>query len=372
MNKIVIRPKIASSLTLNLHRITLATIMENNKKLDYASAGVNLQAADEALDEIKKLARGTFNENTLSDIGAFGGLFRPPLELFEEPVLVASTDSVGTKLKIAFMTDLHNTVGQCIVNHCVNDILVQGATPLFFLDYVGVGVLRPHVMGQIISGLTKSCKAIGIPLLGGETAELPGFYSEGEYDLVGTIVGMVDRKKIIDGSTITEGDILLGLPSDGLHTNGYSLARKICFEIAGLDVSDKIEGIPNPIGQELLIVHKNYLKPIQALMKEIQPDGMAHITGGGIPGNLIRIIPDGLKAVIKKSTWPNLPIFEYLQKTGNVADEDMFDAFNMGLGFIVVVKKEDADKAQQLLKASGQTSYVIGRIDAGDKAIELV
>lgn len=345
--------------------------MDKKPKIDYASAGVNLRAADEALEEIKKLARATFTENTLSDIGAFGGLFRPPIEQFDEPVLVASTDGVGTKLKLAFMTDCHNTVGQCLVNHCVNDILVQGALPLFFLDYVGVGILKPHVMKEIVSGLSKACSENGMPLLGGETAEMPGFYSEGEYDLTGTIVGMVGRGNIIDGSTIAKGDSIIGLPSDGLHTNGYSLARKICFDIAGLEVDSKIDGIPNPIGRELLVVHRSYLRPIQAMMKEVRPDGMAHITGGGIAGNLIRVIPDGLKAVIDRSTWPKLPIFEFLQKAGGVAESDMYDAFNMGIGFIVVVKAVDVDKAQSLLSDAGQPSYIIGTIETGQKAVEL-
>ncbi|MEZ5360284.1 MAG: phosphoribosylformylglycinamidine cyclo-ligase [Candidatus Zixiibacteriota bacterium] len=346
--------------------------MEKKPKIDYASAGVNLRAADEALEEIKKLARATFTQNTLSDIGAFGGLFRPPIEQFKEPVLVASTDGVGTKLKLAFMTDTHNTIGQCLVNHCVNDILVQGALPLFFLDYVGVGVLKPHVMKEIISGLSKACKENGMPLLGGETAEMPGFYSEGEYDVAGTIIGMVDKEKIVDGSTITEGDIVIGLPSDGLHTNGYSLARKICFEIAGLKPDSPVDGLKNPIGKELLVVHRSYLRPIQAMMKEVQPDGMAHITGGGIAGNLIRVIPDGLKAVIDCSTWPKLPIFNFLQKAGDVADPDMYDAFNMGIGYVVVVKASDAPKAQSLLSSAGQQSYIIGKIEAGKKSVELI
>ena len=349
----------------------LADIMENKKKVDYASAGVNLQAADEALVEIKRLARSTFNSHVLSDIGSFGGLFQPPLEKYREPVLVASTDGVGTKLRLAFLTDTHNTVGQCIVNHCVNDILVQGATPLFFLDYVGVGVLKPHVMGQIILGLTIACKANDIALLGGETAELPGFYGEGEYDLTGTIIGMVDKSKIIDGHTITDGDVILGLPSVGLHTNGYSLARKICFDIAGLKVDSKVEGLSNSIGKELLTVHKSYLKPVQKLLESVMPKGMAHITGGGIPGNLIRIIPEGLKAVIDTGSWPNLPIFDYLQKAGGVDDPDMYDAFNMGIGYIIVVKDSAGTVARKILADAGQESYLIGRIEAGSRAVEL-
>jgi phosphoribosylformylglycinamidine cyclo-ligase len=346
--------------------------MENKKKVDYASAGVNLEAADEAVAKIKKLARSTFNANVLSDIGSFGGLYKIPLTDYEEPVLVSSTDSVGTKLKLAFMTGIHNTVGQDIVNHCVNDILVQGARPLFFMDYVGVGILEPSVMAEIVEGLTHACKDNGMPLLGGETAELPGFYGAGEYDLVGSIVGIVDQKKIIDGSAISEGDVILGLPSVGLHTNGYSLARKICFDIAGLKVDDRVEIIDNEIGRELLKIHRSYFKPATALMDEIQLAGMAHITGGGIPGNLIRIIPENLKAVINRASWPKLPIFEYLQETGEVSDNDMYDAFNMGVGYIIVVKEDDAYKAESILAEKGQASYRIGQIEKGGKSVEIV
>ncbi|MFH1698974.1 MAG: phosphoribosylformylglycinamidine cyclo-ligase [Candidatus Zixiibacteriota bacterium] len=343
--------------------------MKNKNKIDYASAGVNLHAADEALDKIKKLARATFNENVLSDIGSFGGLFKPPLEKFKEPILVSSTDSVGTKLKLAFMTGIHNTVGQCIVNHGVNDILVQGATPLFFMDYLGVGVVKPEIIAQIVEGLTVACMENNMPLLGGETAELPGFYKPGEYDLVGTIVGMVDRNKIVDGSAITEGNIIYGLPSVGLHTNGYSLARKICFEIAGLQADSYVEEIKGKIGLELLKVHRSYLKSITQLMNEVNIKGMAHITGGGIAGNLIRIIPKNLKAVLKKDSWPNLPIFEYLQRQGGVADNDMFDAFNMGIGYIVVVDKSDITKTEEVLANLNQEFYRIGAIEKGVREV---
>ncbi len=343
--------------------------MENKKKIDYASAGVNLAAGDAAVAGIKKLARGTFNANVLSDIGSFGGLFRLQLDGYDEPVLVSSTDSVGTKLKLAFISGIHNTVGEDIVGHCVNDILVQGARPLFFMDYIAVSRLEPDVITGIVEGLASGCRANDMPLLGGETAELPGFYNEGEYDLVGTIVGLVDRKNIVDGSGIAEGDIILGLPSVGLHTNGYSLARKICFELTGLKINDRVDSLENEIGAELMKVHRSYLHPVMALLDKVRPGGMAHITGGGIPGNLIRIIPDNLRAVIDRATWPNLPIFEFLQDAGGVSDKDMLDAFNMGIGYIIVVRESDAYKAESILAENNQPSFRIGQIEKGEKAV---
>ena len=346
--------------------------MEKKNKVDYAAAGVNLEASDEALVKIKSLAKSTFNNQVLSDIGSFGGLFRLPTEDYEEPVLVSSTDSVGTKLKLAFMSGVHNTVGQDIVNHCVNDILVQGARPLFFMDYIGVGKLEPSVVAEIVSGLATACKENGMPLLGGETAELPGFYADGEYDLVGNIIGVVDRKRIIDGTDISTGDVVIGLPSRGLHTNGYSLARKICFEIAGLKIDNQVDMFDRKIGEELMTVHKSYLEPITALLQELRPGGMAHITGGGIPGNLIRIIPENLRAVIKLDSFPKLPIFDYLQNTGDVADADMYDAFNMGIGYMVVVRPYDVDKTESVLKAHNQPCFRIGRIEKGERAVKLV
>lgn len=346
--------------------------MGSKKKVDYASAGVDLAAGDEAVARIKKLAQSTFNAGVLSDIGSFGGLFKLPLEGYKEPVLVSSTDSVGTKLKLAFMSGVHNTVGQDIVNHCVNDILVQGARPLFFMDYLGVGKLDPAIVEKIVEGLTIACKENDMPLLGGETAELPGFYQPGEYDLVGAIVGLVDRERIVDGTAISEGDVILGLPSVGLHTNGYSLARKICFEMAGLKIDDQVKMIGNEIGKELMKPHRSYLKPITVLMDEVNISGMAHITGGGIPGNLIRIIPQNLKAMIQRGSWPELPIFEYLEQTGGVATGDMYDAFNMGVGFIAVVKESDAYKAESILAEQGQASFRIGLIEDGAKTVDIV
>ncbi len=346
-------------------------IMDKPDKLDYAAAGVDLKAADEALDKIKVMAKGTFTKNVLSDIGSFGGLFRVPIEQYEEPVLASSTDSVGTKLKLAFMSGVHTTIGQDIVNHCVNDILVQGARPLYFLDYIGIGKLHPGVVADIVSGIATACKENDTALLGGEMAELPGFYNVGEYDLVGTIVGIVDRKRIIDGSSIADGDIVLGLPSTGLHTNGYSLARKICFEIAGLKVGQQVDLFNNKVDRELLTVHKSYLKPIISLMNELRPSGMAHITGGGIVGNLIRIIPQNLRAIIDTSRWPTLPIFEFLQQTGEVSDTDMYDAFNMGIGYIIVVRPFDVEAAETSLKKSKQNVYRIGAIEKGSRAVIL-
>ncbi len=344
--------------------------MADKKKIDYASAGVSLDAGDEAVRRIKKLAKTTFTKNVLSDIGSFGGMFRLPTG-YKDPVLVSSTDSVGTKLKLAFMSGIHTTVGQDIVNHCVNDILVQGAKPLFFMDYIAAARVDPVIIADLVFGLAKACRENDMPLLGGETAELPGFYQPGEYDLVGTIVGIVEKRKIVSGAKIVAGDVVLGLPSVGLHTNGYSLARKICFEMEGLTFDGSAAGLDNPVGPELMQIHRSYYKPVTALLSEMQPHGMAHITGGGIVGNLIRIIPAGLKAVIDRGSWPILPIFDYLQKAGGVAEKDMFDAFNMGIGYILVVGERMAAKAETILTKHGQPSYRIGRISKGRRAVTI-
>jgi len=344
--------------------------MAKKQKIDYASAGVSLDAGDEAVKRIKKLAKTTFTKNVLSDIGSFGGMFRVPAG-YKNPVLVSSTDSVGTKLKLAFMSGIHTTVGQDIVNHCVNDILVQGARPLFFMDYIAAARVDPTVIADLVYGLAKSCRENDMPLLGGETAELPGFYQPGEYDLVGTIVGIVEKRKIVSGAKIINGDVVLGLPSVGLHTNGYSLARKICFEMKRMKFDGSPAGLENPIGPELMQIHRSYYKPVTALLAEIQPHGMAHITGGGIVGNLVRIIPEGLKAAIDRNSWPKLPIFDFLQRAGGVADKDMFDAFNMGIGYILVVGERSVAKAQAILSKNGQPSYRIGRIVKGKRAVTI-
>ncbi|MBU8932941.1 MAG: phosphoribosylformylglycinamidine cyclo-ligase [candidate division Zixibacteria bacterium] len=344
---------------------------ENKQGLTYAESGVNIAAGDEAVERIKTLARATFNPQVLSDIGAFGGLFKPDISGLKKPVLVASTDSVGTKLKLAFMTSIHNTVGEDLVNHCVNDILVQGARPLFFLDYIGVGHLEPEAMAELVSGVSRGCVSTGTALLGGETAELPGLYKHGEYDLVGFIVGMVDERKIIDGKSITPGDVCLGLPSNGLHTNGYTMARKVAFEIAGLKPDDHVEELGTTIADALMKVHICYASVIHKLMDKHPIKGLAHITGGGIAGNLNRVLPDNCDAEINKQSWPVPPIFDFLKERGNIDPDDIYSAFNMGIGFVLVVEESKADAIAADLTGMGETVYRIGRIVNGNRIVKL-
>jgi len=340
-------------------------------KIDYAGAGVDIDAADQAVNRIKKLAGATFNKSVLTGIGSFGGFFKPDMTGISEPVFISSTDSVGTKTKIAFLTGVHDTLGQCLVNHCVNDILVHGAKPLFFLDYIGIGKVTPDVIDKIVKGCAVGCKNSGMALIAGEIAEMPDIYSEGEYDLVGFIVGMVDKNKIINGSTIKDGDLIIGLGSTGLHTNGFTLARKIAFEKVGLKPDDKVDTLGTTIGQALLEVHKSYLMPINDLLVRYEIAGMAHITGGGIAGNLVRILPDNIQAVIQKGSWESLPIFDWLQKNGPVAEDEMYRAFNMGIGYILVVPADIADNVIEALKKSGESAYKIGKIQTGEKKVIL-
>ena len=339
------------------------------EKLNYAASGVDIAAADKAKEKIKTLAKATFNESVLSEIGAFGGFFRPELTGMKSPVLISSADGVGTKLKLAFMSRRHNTVGEDLVNHCVNDILVHGARPLFFLDYIATGKLDPETVAEIVEGLARGCRNNGMALLGGETAEMPDFYSPGEYDLAGFIVGLADKEKIINGANIAEGDVIIGLASNGLHTNGYSLARKVIFDVGGMKYNDNVESMGMTIGDALLMTHKSYLKSISPLINDFEIKGMAHITGGGISGNFVRILPDNVKAVIRKGTWNVKPIFDFIQKTGSIADEDMFEAFNMGIGYIVVISENNVDNVVESLKASGELPYIIGKIEKGEKEI---
>jgi len=349
--------------------------MSNNKpdkKLSYAEAGVDLKAGNEAVERIKSLARKTFNKSVLSEIGSFGGFFKPDLEDYKEPVLISSTDGVGTKLKLAFMTGRHNTVGEDLVNHCIDDILVHGARPLFFMDYIATGKLEPQVIAEIVEGLSRGCVNAGIALLGGETAEMPDFYQPGEYDLAGFIIGMVDQKKIINGTAIHDGDICLGLASNGLHTNGYSLARKAAFEIAGHKPDDFIEELNMTIAEALMQVHRCYAPTVRPLLDKYDIHGMAHITGGGITGNLSRVIPDGLSAEINKGSWPVLPVFAYLEKAGNLDPDDMFNTFNMGIGYILVVDPRDADKMMESLKQAGEKPFRIGAIKTGQEKVRLI
>jgi phosphoribosylformylglycinamidine cyclo-ligase len=340
--------------------------------MDYRQSGVDIDAGNETVRRIKSLARGTFTKGVLSEIGSFGGLFLVPPDA-QAPVLVASADGVGTKLKLAFMSGLHETVGQDLVNHCVNDILVQGATPLFFLDYLATGRLEPSVAEQIVGGMAKACAENGCALLGGETAEMPGFYADGEYDLAGFIVGMVERDRLIDGSTIVPGDVLIGVPSTGLHTNGYSLARRIVFERLGLSFDTYVAELGTSIGAALLVPHRSYLKAVQPLLPRRLVKGMAHITGGGITENLPRILPDGTAASIARDSWVVPPLFTFLQAGGQVSDDEMLRAFNMGIGLIVACEARSAPEALAILQSSGGAgSVAIGVVVEGRKTVEYV
>lgn len=339
---------------------------KSRPSLSYRDAGVDIDAANEALSTMKDLIKRTFNENVLQDIGSFGAMFRFDMTGLDEPVLVSSVDGVGTKLKLAFMTGKHDTVGIDLVSHCVNDILVQGARPLFFMDYLAIGQLKPQVVVDVMKGLSVGCRYSGCALIGGETAEMPDMYREGEYDLAGTIVGVVDRKKIVDGSKIQEGDVILSLPSSGLHTNGYSLARKICFEVAGLGVNDEMPGVGQTVAEALMAPHTSYAKLMQIVMKVVEVRGMAHITGGGITENLPRILPEGLAAEIDLGTWTVPPVFRFLMETGNVAESEMLRTFNVGQGLLFVVTETQAEKALNTVDQAGRSAVRVGRIIRGD------
>src|SRR5689334_6014488 len=341
------------------------------QSISYSDAGVDIDAATRATDRIKDLARRTFNERTLSEIGSFGGMFDGAFPNLQQPVLVASADGVGTKLKIAFATGVHNTVGRDLVNHCVNDILVQGARPLFFLDYVATGKLSPDVVASIVEGVTNGCRENGCVLLGGETAEMPGFYQEGEYDIAGFIVGVVDREKIIDGKTIAPGDVLLALPSAGLHTNGYSLARKLFFEVAGYEPNTQLPELGMTAGDALLMPHLSYLKPLEGLLDKGVIKGLAHITGGGLTDNIPRILPESTAVKIERGSWPVLPIFELLQRLGNVSEFEMYRTFNMGVGMVIVCSPGDLDPIKSHFEERGDKCYQIGEVVAGNHEVLL-
>jgi phosphoribosylformylglycinamidine cyclo-ligase len=331
----------------------------------YKAAGVDVDAGNETVRRIRSIARGTFTAGVLSEIGSFGGLFSLASGRWTDPVLVASADGVGTKLKVAFMTGVHDTIGRDLVNHCVNDILVQGATPLFFLDYLATGRLSPDVAEQIVIGLAAGCRENGCALLGGETAEMPGFYADGEYDVAGFIVGAVEREALVDGKGILQGDVLLALPSVGLHTNGYSLARHIAFERLGLTPDTTVSELGETVGSALLRPHKSYLSAIRPLLQRRLAKGLAHITGGGITDNLPRILPEGTAAEVHRGAWPTLPLFDWLVREGEVATDDAYRAFNMGIGLIVAVRPVDVAAATDALTAAGQAVYDIGRVVAG-------
>jgi phosphoribosylformylglycinamidine cyclo-ligase len=335
--------------------------------VDYKASGVDIDAGNETVRRIRSLARSTFTSGVLSDIGSFGGLFRLEPHRFHDPVLVASADGVGTKLKVAFRAGRHDTVGVDLVNHCVNDILVQGAEPLFFLDYLATGRLAPDVAEAIIGGMARACRESNCALLGGETAEMPGMYADGEYDLAGFIVGVVERERLINGRAIAVGDVLVGVPSSGLHTNGYSLARRIVFDHLKLDVDSRVAELERTVGEVLLEPHRSYLPIVQPLLDAGRIKGMAHITGGGITDNLPRILPHGTAAVVDRAAWQVPPIFRWLQRSGNVPDEDMMRTFNMGIGLILVTAREQAEPLiDELAARGGRHARVIGEVVAGE------
>ncbi len=338
----------------------------------YAEAGVDIASGDRAKQRIKMLARKTFSKQVLSEIGGFGGLFALDLEKFPQPVLVSSTDGVGTKLKVAFELGIHHTVGADLVNHCVNDIAVQGATPLFFLDYLATGKMRQEdsdTVETVVRGLADACRANGCALIGGETAQMPGFYADGEYDLAGTIVGCVNRDEIITGETIQIGDVLIGLPSNGLHTNGYSLARKLLFEVARYGPDQYVNELKDKTGAALMRTHRSYLAIVKKLTGAGIVRGMAHITGGGITENLPRILPRGTGAAVDLGSWTAPPLFEHLQQLGNVTQEEMLRTFNMGIGMIVVVPAEEVKKAKAILNRANERHCVIGRVVRGERKV---
>jgi phosphoribosylformylglycinamidine cyclo-ligase len=334
--------------------------MPETKSIRYRDAGVNIDEADRAVSFIREAARRTFTRNVMTDIGSFGAGFR--LRGYKRPVLISSADGVGTKLKIAFLTGRHDTVGEDLVNHCVNDIAVQGAEPLFFLDYFAVGKLQAEVAAQVVTGLARGCQSNGCALIGGETAEMPGFYAAGEYDLAGFIVGAAEQSGGPAVKRSKPGDVLLGLPSVGLHTNGYSLARKLLLEVAGYSVKTFVPELDCTVGDELLKVHRSYLAPIRALLKADLLNGAAHITGGGISDNTPRVIPKGLAAEVDTGAWPVLPVFELLRRIGNVPEQDWRRTFNCGIGMILIVPEKSVSQAQRILKRLKETPYEIGRL----------
>jgi len=342
-------------------------ILIMNLPITYKDAGVDIDAKNEAFRRLKEHLRSTFTPGVVSDVGAFGSMFALDTERFPAPILVASSDGVGTKLKVAFALDRHNTVGIDIVAHCVDDILVQGAKPLFFMDYVATGKLLPDILEQIVAGLAQGCRQAGCALIGGETAEMPGFYHEGEYDLVGFIVGVVPKDRIIDGKGIRPGDKILGLASSGLHTNGYSLARKVLLEVAGIGLGQHVEALGRTLGEELLEPHRCYAKSVLSAMQEVDIKGMAHITGGGFYDNIPRILPEGCQAVIDSASWPVLPIFQLIQEKGHVPSKEMYRTFNMGIGMTLFVEGSEADRVVQLLQEQGEAVYRIGEVVAGER-----
>ena len=338
--------------------------------LRYADAGVDIDAKMGAIARAKDAIRSTFTKGVVGDVGGFGGLFRPDFTGMADPLLVASADGVGTKLKVAIAAGIHGTVGQDLVNHCVNDILVQGAMPLFFLDYIATGKMQPEIVGQVLEGVAKACRENGCALLGGETAEMPGMYAAGDYDLAGTIVGVVDRPKHLDGSKVAEGDLLIGLPSSGLHTNGYSLARKIFFEGLGMAPSTEVPELGSKtVAEALLAVHRSYLSPVLPLVEDLLLSAMSHITGGGFPDNLPHVLPAGLDAVVHPEAWSWPPLFRFLREKGPVSPAEMLRVFNCGIGMVLIVPPARGLEVKNRLDASGEDWKQIGRVQKGARTV---
>jgi phosphoribosylformylglycinamidine cyclo-ligase len=338
-------------------------------KSSYRESGVNIDAQDEALREVRRIARGTFTQNVISEIGMFGGLFRVSFDGIEKPILVSSTDGVGTKLRVAQAMKVHDTVGYDLVCHCVNDILVQGARPLFFLDYYATGKLRPPVMTDVVRGMARACSENGCALIGGETAEMPGFYGDDDYDIAGFIVGVVDESKLIDGKKVREGDVLIALPSAGLHTNGYSLARRIFFDKLGHDYQTILPEIGGKIGEVLLAPHLSYQKPLMTLIEAGDIHALAHITGGGLTDNVPRVLPDSLDALVKLGSWPVLPVFKFLYNEGHVERDEMLRVFNMGIGMVVIAAPDRVDSVVKHFTRIGQEFFFVGNVVKGSGVV---
>jgi len=337
--------------------------------MTYKDAGVDIDAADEANRLMKKEVQATYTEAVMSDLGSFGGLFRLDATGKKEPLLVASTDGVGTKLKLAYRTGLHDTVGRDLVNHCINDILVQGAMPLFFLDYIGTSKLRPHIIAAIVKGISEGCRQAGIPLLGGETAEMPGIYQREEYDLAGTIIGLVDRKDLLPRDTMEEGDLIIGLPSEGLHTNGHSLAQRIIFDTMGLAVEDAFPGTDRTVAEILMAPHRCYLSALKGIIRDSRVKGLAHITGGGLTDNIPRVLPAHLQAIIDRDAWMVPQLFTVLEKEGNIPQDDLYRTFNMGIGMVLIIAGSDNDDLLRALGKQGQDFHIIGRLQQGKRKV---
>jgi len=337
--------------------------------MDYREAGVDIGAADAAKLRIKALAKGTFNAGVLTEIGSFGGMFRPDFSRFAEPILVASTDGVGTKIAVAIQANVHDTVGYDLVAHCVNDILVQGAVPLFFLDYIALGRMDVERVEAIVRGFSRGCAEFGCPLLGGETAEMPGTYAPGDYDLAGFIVGVVDKSKALTGADVQAGDQLLGLPSAGLHTNGYTLARRVLFDTLGHKVDTFLPELGTTVGQALLAPHLSYLAALEPLIERRKIRALVHITGGGFQGNIPRVLPAGLGARVRKASWTVPPLFRLIGQGGGVNEDEMYRTFNMGIGMVVVVAPENLHEVEHSLERRGETSHVIGSVVPGEGVV---